>query len=156
MKQKMDSLCTILQESLELYENFIKVEYEKYGAVIKDDIKKLDEVISEEQVFYLKVKGLEQKREQLIESMGMKDKTLKEIISMSNQEDSARLTLLYDKLLIALTEFKKINLECKTIVEVRLHRIDAVMNKLGEKDNGYPQNEIQKNNLKSNIVSKKF
>ena len=156
MKQKMDSLCAILQESLELYENFIKVEYEKYDAVIKDDIKKLDETISKEQVFYLKVKGLEQKREQLIESMGMKDKTLREIISMSNQEDSSRLMPLYDKLLKSLTDFKKINLECKTIIEVRLHRIDAAMNKLGEKDSSYPQQESQKNNLKSNIVSKKI
>ncbi len=155
MKQ-MDSLCTILQESLELYENFIKVEYEKYDAVIKDDIKRLDEVISNEQVFYLKVKGLEQKKEKLIESMGMKDKSLKEIINISVQEDRSRLIPLYDNLMKALTDFKKINHECKTIIEVRLHRIDVAMNKLGEKDNSYPQNENQKNNLKSNIVSKKF
>lgn len=156
MKQQMDSLCAILQESLELYENFIKVEYDKYDAVIKDDIKKLDEIISLEQVFYLKVKGLEQKREQLIESMDMKDKTLKEIIEMSNEEESSRLKPMYDRLLKALTDFKKINSECKTLIEVRLHRIDVAMGILGEKDNNYLNGENQKNNLKNHIVSKKI
>lgn len=156
MKEKMDFLYAILQESLELYENFIKVEYDKYDAVIRDDIKKLDEVISQEQVFYLKVKGLEQRREKLIESMGMKHKTLKEIIELSDEHERLRLKPMYDSLLVSLNDFKKINSECKTVIEVRLHRIDVAMSKLGEKQNNYPNAEGQKNNLKSNIVSKKI
>lgn len=156
MKQKMDSLYAILEESSELYENFIKVEYEKYDAVIKDDIKKLDEVIEQEQVFYLKVKGLEHKKEKLIETMCMKDKSLKEIICLCDEDESLRLKSMYDRLLKALNDFKRINLECKTIIEVRLHRIDVAMSVLGEKENNYPSSENQKNSLKSSIVSKKI
>lgn len=154
--EQMNALYEILQESAELYESFIKIEYEKYDAVIKDDIKKLDEIISKEQVFYLKMKGLEQKKEKSIQAMNMKDKTLKEIIETSDKEENYKLKLVYDRLFKALTDFKEINIECKTLIEVRLHRIENAMIKLGEKENTYTNGEGQKNNLKSHIVSVKI
>jgi len=152
--EQMDALYALLEESAELYEEFIKVEYEKYDAVIKDDIKSLDEIISKEQVFYLKMKGLEQKREKLTQTMNMKDKTLKEIIELTDKEVNNKLKLVYDRLFKALKDFKKINSECKTLIEVRLHRIENVMTKLDEKENTYTSGESQRNNLKSHIVSK--
>lgn len=152
--EQMNSLYELLQDSAELYENFIKVEYEKYDAVIKDDINKLDEIISKEQVFYLKMKGLEQKREKLAQAMNMTDKTLKEIIETSDKDENYKLKLVYDRLFKALKDFKKINQECKTLIEVRLHRIENAMTKLGKKENTYTSGESQRNNLKSHIVSK--
>lgn len=152
----MDSLYLILEESLELYGSFVKVEYEKFDAVVKDDIEKLDEIISKEQVFYLKAKGIERRREKITDSLNMKDKTLKEIIEISNEEESSRLKLLCDRLNKSLVDFKNINSECKTLIDVRLHRIDTVMSKLGEKDNTYTNGEKRKNNLNSHLVSKKI
>lgn len=153
---RMDSLYSILEESLKLYSDFTKVEYEKYDAIVKEDIDKLDEIISKEQVFYLKTKGLEQKRDKIIDSLNMKDKTFKEIIEMCEEEDSIRLNILYDKLSKSLANFKDINLECKTLINVRLHKIDTASSKLGEKDNTYSNIESKKSNLNSHIVYKKI
>lgn len=152
--EQMDALYTILEESLELYESFIKVEYDKYDAVIKDDIKKIDEIISKEQVFYLKAKGLEQKREKITNSMNIKDKTLREIIEMDDEEDNSKLKLVYDRLFKVLEDFKIISSECKTLIEVRLHKIEILQGK--QNDNTYFSGESQKNNLKSHIVSKRI
>lgn len=157
--EQVDALCVLLQESAETYESFIKTEYDKYDAVASEDIKRLDQIIANEQVFYLKMKGLEQKREKLVQNMDMKGKTLIEIIEIigtEDKEESHRLKIVYDRLLKALNDFKKINLECKTLIEVRLHRIDNIMIKLGVKENTYTNGESKKNYFKSNIVSKKI
>jgi ribosome assembly protein YihI (activator of Der GTPase) len=149
-----DSLCNILKESAETYESFIKLEYDKYDAVVRDDITRLDEIISSEQVFFLKIKGLEQKRQKLTQSMNMKDKTLKEIIELSNNEEKSKLKEQYDRLFKALSDFKKINSECKTLIEVRLHKINSAIDKQGISKNNYANNENRNN--KSSIISKKI
>jgi len=82
-----DSLCDILKESTETYENLAKLEYDKYDLMIRDDINRLDEIISKEQVFYLKMKGLEQRRQKATRNINMQDKTLKEIIESSSDEE---------------------------------------------------------------------
>jgi ribosome assembly protein YihI (activator of Der GTPase) len=153
--EQNNALYALLIEYTEIYENAVKLEYEKYDASVKNDIVKLNEVISKEQVFYLKMKGLEQKREKLTLSMKVKDKSLKEIIELYEGDNKIRLKSECDRLNKALVDFKKINNECKTIIDIRLHRINNVMSKLGQKENTYTNNS-KHSNIKSNILSKKI
>lgn len=150
-----NALYALLIEYTEIYENAVKLEYEKYDASVKNDMDKLNEVISKEQAFCLKMKGLEQKREKLTLSMKVNDKTLKEIIELYDGDNKIKLKSEFDKLNKALIDFKKINHECKTIIDVRLHRINSIMSKLGQKENTYAENS-KHNNIKSNILSKKI
>lgn len=154
--EQMDALYRILQECIELYENFLELEYEKYDVVIKNDIEKLDEIVAKEQVFYMKMRGVEQKREKLIVNMNMKEKTLKEIILLSEEDKKHIMTSLYDKLTKLITDVKKINGLCKTLIEVRLHRIDKVMSEMGENDNTYTNREVKNSKYKSRLISKKI
>lgn len=151
----MEKLKKLLEESADLYTNFLELEYEKYDTVLKNDIETLDDIVSKEQAFYLKMRGLEQKREKLIDSMGMSGKTLKEIIELLGDEKSILIED-FDKLNNIISEVKKISHMCKTLLEVRLHRIDKAMSQLGEKDNTYTNGEIKKTNGKSLIISKKI
>ena len=126
----MNTLYELLKENAELYKIFLDLEYKKYDAVIKNDIKLLDNIVSKEQAHYLKMRGIEQKREKLMDSLGMSDKTLKEII------DSSECDILekqYEELSNTITELKKINSLLKTVIEVRLNRIEKAMISLGEK-----------------------
>jgi len=145
----------MLKESAELYKDFLELEYKKYDAVIKDDIVILDDIVAKEQVFYLKMRGLEKKREKLIEEMGMKDKTLKQIIELSDEEQKLMLTEAYDELHKLIFDVKKTSNLCKTVIEVRLHRIHNAMSQMGEKENTYSSGE-GRNNPKSLILSKKI
>lgn len=152
----MNTLYTVLNESTQIYREFLELEYKKYDAILKADIETLDDLVSKEQVFYLKIRGLEQKREHLIETLGFKDKTLKEIIEISNNEQKQILLDIYNELNKLITEVKKINNLSKTLIEVRLHRVDKAMAQLGEKQNIYVRNEHKNSNVKSLMISKKF
>ena len=144
----MDKLYDLLKENVELYSNFLELEYKKYEAVIKDDISTMDDIVSKEQACYLKMRGLEQKREKILKDLGFADKTLKEIIAFSENEQKLKLTEMYDELNRLIKELKKIQTLCKNIFEVRIHRVDRVMKQLGEKENAYSS--------KSLILSKKI
>ena len=148
----MNTLYELLKENAELYKIFLDLEYKKYDAVIKNDIKLLDNIVSKEQAHYLKMRGIEQKREKLMDSLGMSDKTLKEII------DSSECDILekqYEELSNTITELKKINSLLKTVIEVRLNRIDKAMLSLGEKENTY-SNGKSRNTQKSLLISHKI
>lgn len=152
----MNTLYTVLNESAQIYREFLELEYKKYDAILKADIETLDDLVSKEQVFYLKIRGLEQKREHIIESLGFEDKTLKEIIEISNSEQKQILLDIYNDLNKLITEVKKINNLSKTLIEVRLHRVDKAMTQLGEKQNTYARNENKSSNVKSLMISKKI
>lgn len=151
----MEKLIEILEESSDLYKKFLELEYQKYDVVLKNDIETLDDIVSKEQVFYLKMRGLEQKREKLMDSMGMKNKTLKEIID-SADDNKTMLHEKYDDLNSLISEVKRISSMCKTLIEVRLHRIDNVMAELGEKESTYTRNDVKNSNAKSLLLSKKI
>lgn len=151
----MEKLIDILKESADLYKNFLELEYKKYDTIIKNDIDALDDIVSKEQAFYMQMRGLEQKREKLIDSMGMNGKTLKEIID-SEVSDKDELLGEYEELKGIISEVKKINSLSKTLIEVRLRRIDKAKSQLGETENTYTYKEIKNGNAKSLILSKKI
>lgn len=148
----MNTLYELLKENAELYKIFLDLEYKKYDAVIKNDIKSLDDIISKEQAYYLKLRGIELKREKLMDSLEMGGKTLKEIIDSSECE---KLEEQYEELRNTITELKKINNLIKTVIEVRINRIDKAMLSLGEKENTY-SNGKSRNTQKSLLISHKI
>lgn len=152
----MKILCEILMESTELYNNFLELEYKKYETIIKDDTINLDDIVAKEQVFYLKMRGIEQKRIKHIEQMGMKNKTLKEIIELSDVENKTMLKEAYDELFKLIAEVKKISNLCNTVIEVRLRRIDRATSQLGQNEKTYSKEDVKNNNSKSFLLSKKI
>lgn len=142
----MNPLYDLLKESTQLFSKLLELEHEKYDAVIKADIEMLDDIVSDEQAYYLKIRGDEQKIENLLEEIGCSGKTLREIIDMSQGEEKTKLINAYKELNELLKEVKKINRMCKTLIEVRLRRVDNALSQLGE----------NKNNAKSLMISKKI
>ncbi|WMJ78586.1 MULTISPECIES: flagellar protein FlgN [unclassified Sedimentibacter] len=151
----MDVLIKLLEESSNLYKNFLELEYKKYDTVIKNDIETLDDIVSKEQAYYLKIRGIEQKREKLLDSMGYKNMTLKEVIEAADDKKAAMLKEKYEEFAKIIAEVKKISDLCKTIIKVRMHRIDRAIKQLGEKENTYTVQE-SKNKTKSLLLSKKI
>ena len=138
----MDTLYNLLEENIELYNNFLELECKKYDAVLKADTITLDGIVSKEQACYMKMRGFEQKRVKTLEELGLKDKTLKEIIELSEHEQKMHLTIVYDELNKLITDIKRISNLCKAVIEVRMHRVEKLMDQLGEKDNTQSKNLI--------------
>jgi flagellar biosynthesis/type III secretory pathway chaperone len=152
----MNPLYDLLKGSTQLYSKLLELEHEKYDAVIKADVEVLDDIVSKEQAYYMKMRGDEQKREKLLKEMGFSGKTMREIINMSQGEEKDRLNDVYNELNGLLKEVKKINGMCKTLIEVRLRRVDNALSQLGEKENTYTETEHKNGNAKSLIFSKKI
>jgi sensor histidine kinase YesM len=153
--ENMDSFCEMLKQNAELYEGLLETEREKYDAAVKNDLNRLDETISKEQVFYLRMKGLEQDRQKLMQDMSLEGKKFREIIGAAEGEQKKELSKAYDRLSRALAEIKKVNGQSRIVIDIRLHRINEVLRSLGEKQNTYVLNE--KGNLPKNImISKKI
>lgn len=151
----MNRLIELLDESAKLYENFLELEYKKYDVVIKNDIEVLEEIVAQEQAYYMKMRGNEQKREQLLNSMGHKGKTLKEIIDAVEGNENNLLKEKYEEFSKLIADVKKISSLCKTIIDVRMHRINNALEQLGEKENTYSVTE-SKGNSKSLLLSRKI
>lgn len=149
----MDTLCDLLKESIELYKLILDLEYKKYDAVIKNDIKTLDQIVLEEQVCYMKIRGIEQKREKFLHLSGISGKTLKEIIALGEND---ALKELYEELNKIIVELNKINGLLKTVIEAHLRRIDKAMIDLGEKEHTYNNGNSKKDICKSLLISEKI
>ncbi|HCX61260.1 MAG TPA: hypothetical protein DHU59_02355 [Clostridiales bacterium] len=150
-------MIDILKESSDLYKSFLELEYEKYDAVIKNDVDALDDIVSKEQVYYMKMRGVDQKREKLVDAMGCKGMTLKEIIETDKIKNNSELIEKYNEFSEIIQEVKKINSLCKTLIEVRMHKIDDALVQLGERDKTYSNTttENKNNSGKSLMFSKK-
>jgi len=151
----MDSLYQLLKEYTEIYKMFLELEYDKYEAVIEDDVIALDNIVSQEEVYYLQMKGIEHKREKLLNSLELSGKTLKEIIDVAENESKIKLQEQFEELNNTIKELNKINDLLKTVIEVRLRRINKEMNNLGEKENTYT-NDNSKNVTEGLLISHKI
>ena len=151
----MDSLYQLLKEYTEIYKMFLELEYDKYEAVIEDDVIALDNIVSQEEVYYLQMKGIEHKREKLLNSLELSGKTLKEIIDVAENESKIKLQEQFEELNNTIKELNKINDLLKTVIEVRLRRINKEMNNLGKKENTYT-NDNSKNVTEGLLISHKI
>ncbi|HBC30899.1 MAG TPA: hypothetical protein DC024_06605 [Clostridiales bacterium] len=151
----MNTLCELLKENNEIYKMLLELEYDKYEAVIKNDVISLDNIVSQEEVYYLQMKGIEHKREKLLNSLGLSGKTLKEIIDAAENEFKTNLQEEFEELNNTIKELKKINELLKTIIEVRLRRINKGLSNLGENKNTY-SNDKSKNATEGLLISQKI
>ena len=151
----MNTLCELLKENNEIYKMLLELEYDKYEAVIKNDVISLDNIVSQEEVYYLQMKGIEHKREKLLNSLGLSGKTLKEIIDAAENEFKTNLQEEFEELNNTIKELKKINELLKTVIEVRLRKINKEMSNLGENKNTYT-NDKSKNATEGLLISQKI
>lgn len=151
----MNNLYELLKENNEVYKMFLELEYDKYKAVIKNDVISLDNIVSQEEVYYLQMRGIEHKREKLLNSLGLSGKTLNEIIDAADDEFKTNLQEQFEELNNTIKEVKKINELLKTIIEVRLRRINKGLSNLGEKENTY-SNDKSKNSTEGLLISQKI
>ncbi len=127
-------LSRLLNEQLDLYRDFLSVQDEKHETIIRDDLKGLEEISVKEQIFMLKSRGLEQKREELLKKHGYSGKTLLEIVNFSEGEDKEKLLKLHKELLDILETTKEKNNRCQNLARVRIQRAQAVIDRLDQEN----------------------
>lgn len=126
----------IVMELIELLNNLITIEETKLNAVSENNLSKLDKCITEEQAYIMQLRGLDKKREQIQSSLGFENLTFSEIISNLPDIHKDECKDMYDQLLNKTNDFKSISSSVKTAIEVNLHSIDSIINKLKNDSKG--------------------
>lgn len=123
----------IIDEYIKLMDKLIQFEQDKLEAIKSKQTEQLDAFLKEEQAYLLQLRGLDQKREATQKQLGIEGLTYRQIIGQIDQtEDSARSDFesSYELLSIKTKEFKEIINTIKTYIDIRLHTIDAFMEKV--------------------------
>lgn len=118
----------LMKDFIELFDNLIDVEQRKLDAVITDDIAEVEESIKKEQAVILRLRGLEHRRETVQNSMGMKDRTFREILDLAPKDVSETLNPLFQDLSQKVRTFQSINDNARDAVNVKLHNIQSKLN----------------------------
>ncbi len=115
----------IIEEFIQLFDELIPVEQEKLDAAIKNRITFVEECMNKEQAAVLKLRGLEQKRENAQKALGMEAFTFRQILEQVPEDTARTLRPLFDRLSEQVAAFRSISGSAKDIIEVNLHTIQA-------------------------------
>lgn len=122
----------IMDDYIFLMDELIRFEQDKLKAVENKEIEHLDSFLKAEQAYLLQLRGLDSKRETVMKAQGMEGMTYRQIINSidtSEAELRSELESSYEELSVKTSQFQEIIQTLKTHIDLRLHTIEAFMNK---------------------------
>ena len=122
------NLIKALEIETEIYKKFAEIENEKTAVILEGNIEKLDGILNAEQELHMKVQNVEKMRIAVIKSfgLGLENKTLLDIIGLSENKQKKRLSELFEDLNDCIGRIKQINEHNTMLVKSRLEIISAV------------------------------
>ena len=125
-----DSFCAIIGDMTALFDELADFENKKLDAIAANDVAQLDKYMKEEQVYLLKMKGLEQRREKFQNRLGAPGLTFSGLIGKFGEPERDILTPLYDELASKTTEVRDAVSCTKRYIDLHLNSISALLEKL--------------------------
>lgn len=122
----------MMRNYLVFYKEFLEFESKKLDDVANNRIKLIDEHVKNEEVFLLKSRGLEVKRQAFLKELGLENMQMKEIIKQTPQEIRGELEIIFGELSETVLDLQEINKRCNSMIEIRLHNIDRTLNMIEE------------------------
>ncbi len=117
----------VIEEFITLFDQLISIEQDKLDAAVKNRITFVEDCMHKEQAAVLRLRGLEQKREEEQERLGLKDHTFRQILEEVPEQAAASLKPLFDQLSERVTAFRSVSDSAKDIIEVNLHVIQSAI-----------------------------
>lgn len=117
----------LIQNFIRLFQTLIPLEQEKLEAALKNRPSFVEDCMNKEQAAILRLRGLEQKRESILQSLGMESLTFRQIIEQAPEAEAEVLRPLFEELSSQIRTFQEINASAKDAIEVNLHMIQSQM-----------------------------
>lgn len=119
----IEELIVVLKDIGGLLRQNIPLEQEKLKAVRENKVSFVEDCMLKEQAVLLKMRGLEQKREQILREAGYEGKTLREILQELSPEERNKLQPVIDEFLTSVQDFNSLNEESMKLIRLNLHQI---------------------------------
>lgn len=145
----------LMKQYLVFYKEFLEFEKIKLEDVTNNRIDLIDEHVKKEEVFLLRSKGFEVKREAFLKELGFENLTMSEIIEKTPQDFKEKVSSLFSELSEVLLDLKEINSRCNSMIELRLHRIEKTLNQLDENQQKQHNDSAKKPKNRSDFISRK-
>lgn len=121
------SFIEIIKEFIQLFEALVSVEQTKLDAAVNNKVSFVEECMNKEQAAVLKLKGLEQKREDAQKALGFEDFTFRQILEHVPEDVHSELSPLFDQLSGLVQSFQSVSDSARDIIELNLHMIQSAI-----------------------------
>ena len=125
--EKYADFTKVIEDYISLFEELIPLEQTKLDAAVKNRVTFVEESTNKEQALLMKMRGLEQRREDVQKKMGIENYTFKEILDKAEADDIEPLELLFNRLAERVTSFKSVNDAARDAIETNLYNIQKAM-----------------------------
>ncbi|WP_349946695.1 flagellar export chaperone FlgN [Lacrimispora sp. BS-2] len=124
----MNDFIAVIEDMIQLFQDLVSVEQVKLEAVKKNRVTYVEDCMNKEQAAILKLRGLDKKREDCQERLGMKGDTFQQILSKVSEDDGRnQLKELFDRLSRQVRLFQEISDGARAMIELNLHMIDKAI-----------------------------
>lgn len=120
----MEQFEQVIEQLIGLFEEHLPLEEEKRKAASESNLAALEDCMTREQAIMLKLRGLEQKRENVLKQNGWEGKTFREIIDIAPAEKKAVYSDLYERMNTAVNMFREANESAMETVRIHLREIN--------------------------------
>lgn len=131
MEEDIKRISFLLDKQFKIQMKLFELENIKTEALLKGDVKKLDDIVNLEQPLIMGSCNIEKQRDDLQSGIGYKGVTLKQIIDKFPNPDASLLKTHYDRLTDIVVKLKKVNFINHKILKSRLGVIDFILQKTG-------------------------
>ena len=135
----MQELFEIVRETVEWFDSLMPIEQAKLKAAAGHNIVQMEECMKMEQVAILQMKGLDKRREELLEKQGMSGLSLNEMIDRLPEEERGRFCGLQKELNDRLAAYKVLSEDIQDLLKTNIHVMDSAA---GRKRNSMPEQSM--------------
>ena len=140
-KDLLEEFAGSIEQLAHTIEGIARIEEEKAETASLGYHDRMDGILKREQVYILKLRGLEQKRLRLAEAMGWKGLTFRQILSQSTPEQAGRLSPLFTRLDSQIKHLREVKDTAERMIQVRLREFNVILSSTtggGCDENGVP------------------
>lgn len=131
MRDNVDRYYRFMMQYADFMEEMAKQEDVKYGALVSNDLPRMEKSIADQQAMLMKLENLERQRISLQEEIGWADKAFREILGELPEDEQDPYTKLFDRISRLLEHIKFGNEKAMSYAKMNLH-INELMSRQGE------------------------
>lgn len=122
----MEELKKIILELIQVFGELLPTEKTKMAAAAGYNVVELEETMKKEQAAVLRLKGLDQKREALLEKNGWSGRTFRQIMEELPDGERQQLLPLFNELEHNIRMFSSLNEDTNEIIRTNLHVVESM------------------------------
>lgn len=126
MGAEMERFLQFMKDYTDFMEQMVTLEDNKYGALISNDLTRMDKAISAQQAMLMKLEKLEEQRAGIQAEAGWEGMTFQEILDRTQGAEHRQLETLFSRISRMLEQIQYSNDKAMTFAKMNLHVNDML------------------------------